>query len=57
MNVQEGHGGIGLGIQVDQESSQALVGKGGGQIDGGGCLTDSTFLVGDGYVHWPPQCN
>jgi hypothetical protein len=41
-------GGVGLGIEVDQENLLAALGQAGGEIDGGGGLADAAFLVGDG---------
>ena len=41
----EATGGIGLGIAVDEEGWEAFEGEGGGEIDGGGGLAYSPFLV------------
>jgi hypothetical protein len=40
-------GGIGLGVAINQEDALADGGQTGGEVDGGGCFTDATFLVGD----------
>jgi hypothetical protein len=37
-----------LRINVDQEDGKVIGGEGGGQIDGGCCLANSAFLIGDG---------
>ena len=42
-------GGIGLGIQVDQQHPLFGDGQCGGQVDGGGGLAHPPFLIGDGY--------
>src|ERR1700739_4222098 len=41
----ESRGGICLRIAVDEEDFEALQGKAGGKIDGGGCFAHTTFLV------------
>ena len=42
-------GGVGLGIQVNQQGGNFTGGQPGGQIYGGGGLADSAFLIGQGY--------
>lgn len=44
----EATGGVGLGVQINQQDLLAALGEAGGQIDGGGGFADSAFLVGDG---------
>ena len=41
-------GGVGLGVAVDEEGWEAFLGEGGGEIDGGGGLSDAALLVYDG---------
>ena len=43
----EAAGGIGLGIEVDEQDARAAVGEAGGEIDRGRGLTHAAFLVGD----------
>src|ERR1043166_7697551 len=40
-------GGVGLGIQVEKQHAPAQGGGAGGQIDRGGGLSDTAFLVGN----------
>ena len=40
--------GVGLRIEVDDQDLLADGSHGGGQVDGGGCLADAAFLVGEG---------
>jgi hypothetical protein len=47
-----GAGGVGLGIEVDQQRVDFLFGQRRGQIDGGGGLADAALLVGDGEYRW-----
>ena len=49
--IEVGHGAVGLGIEVDQEGLQTLGGEGGGEVDGGGGLPDSPFLIRDADDH------
>jgi hypothetical protein len=44
----EAAGGVGLGIDVEQEDGDAFEGYGGGEVDGCGGFADSTLLVDDG---------
>ena len=44
----EASGGVGLGIDVEEEYGNAFKGDGGGQIDGRGGFADSALLVDDG---------
>ena len=39
-------GGIGLGIQIDQEGAAVVGGQTGGQVDRSGGLPDAALLVG-----------
>ena len=41
-------GSIGLGIAINDKGLQGLLSEGGAQIDGGGRLTDSALLIGNG---------
>ncbi len=43
----EGAGGVGLGVEVDEEDALAKGREAGGQINGGGGFADSAFLVGN----------
>jgi hypothetical protein len=40
-------GGIALGVAVDKEDLDIARGKRGGEVDGGRCLPDAAFLVGN----------
>ena len=42
-------GGVGLGIQVDEEDSPPGFSGPGGQVDGGGGLAHASFLIHYGY--------
>ena len=44
----EGAGGVGLGVQVDEQGGEAEPGEPGRQVDGGGRLADAALLVRDG---------
>ena len=44
----EAGGGVGLGVAIDEEGWDAAGGEAGGEVDAGGGLSDSAFLVGDG---------
>jgi hypothetical protein len=44
----ESAGGIGLGIEIDEQHALAAGGHARGKIDGGGGFSDTAFLVGDG---------
>jgi hypothetical protein len=39
--------GVALGIGIDNENAQIVSGESSGYVDGGGCLSDAAFLVGD----------
>ncbi len=41
-------GGVGLRIEIKQQHALAERGETGGEIDGGGGFSHTTFLVGDG---------
>ena len=41
-------GQVALGIDVNEQHSLSAEGEGRGEVDGGGGLTDSAFLVRDG---------
>ena len=41
-------GGIGLGVAIDDQGPHVVASEGRPQIDGGGCLADAAFLIGDG---------
>src|SRR5690606_28948768 len=41
----EGGGGVSLRVEIDQQDTPFRRGKTRGQVDGGGGLSDSTFLV------------
>ena len=41
-------GGIGLGVAIDDQGPHVVAGEGRTQIDGGSCLADPAFLIGDG---------
>ena len=41
------HGGIALGIEVDQQHALLKQGECGGKVDGAGGFSDATLLVGD----------
>ena len=45
------HRAVGLGIEIDQERLHALLGQCGGEVDGGGGLSDAPFLVRDADDH------
>ena len=49
--IDEAHGGVGLRIEVDQQRLETFVGDRGGQVDGGGGLSDATFLISDRNDH------
>lgn len=42
----DGGGGVGLGVAVDEEGGLIGSGETGSEIDGGGSLADSAFLIG-----------
>ena len=44
----EAAGGVGLGVEVDEQDGLAAFGERRGQVDGGGGLADAALLVGDG---------
>ena len=41
-------GGVGLGIEIDEQRVDFAFGERGGKIDGGRGLADAALLVGDG---------
>lgn len=41
-------GRVGLRVEVKKQNAAAERGKAGGKIDGGGCFSNSAFLVGNG---------
>jgi hypothetical protein len=41
------HGGVALGVEVDQQHALAGCGEAGGEVDTGGRLADAALLVGD----------
>jgi hypothetical protein len=43
----EGAGGVALGVAVDDQGALFGCGERGTEVDGGGGLTDATFLIGD----------
>jgi hypothetical protein len=45
----EAAGGVPLGIGIDEENFDFADSEGGREIDGSGCFTHATFLVGDSY--------
>jgi len=44
----ESGGGVGLGVAIDEEGTDAAGGEAGGEVDAGSGFPYSTFLVGDG---------
>ena len=54
------HGGIALGVEIDEQNPAAEACKARGEIDGGGRLADATLLVGNAegphlLVYWESQ--
>jgi len=47
--VTDPHGGVRLGIQIDQQDLAAFNRKGRSEIHGSGCFSTSAFLIGYGY--------
>ena len=45
----ESAGGVGLGVEVDQEDAVPSLRRAGGKMNGGGRLADATFLVHHGH--------
>ena len=41
-------GGIGLRIEIEKQNTLTECGEAGGEIDGGGGFSHTTFLIGDG---------
>jgi len=61
LEIDVGHSGIRLGIEVNEKGLEPLLGEPGGEVDGGGCFPDAALLVGDGDDHefseLVPQCH
>jgi hypothetical protein len=50
-DIEERHRAVGLGIEVDEKRWLAAQGKPCSQIDRGGGLSNTAFLIGDGNNH------